>query len=181
MDPDSPVQDSVFRDAVKGVRPLVQQRVALPSKHRSINNFAVKRAAAAGLPGERGDRNPLTLEARVQVGPHEVLSWRGPGVQHGLFRRLRRGALAIEAVLDLHGRIVAEARKDLFHFIARASGGSGSCVLIVHGRGAHAQTPAKLKNCVNAWLPQHPRVLAFHSAKPADGGAGAVYALIKSA
>lgn len=178
---DGPDQDSVFRDAVRGVRPLARRPVAHPQARKGINNFAAKRAAAAGLPVEGSDRNPLTLGAQVQVGPDEVLSWRGAGVQHRAFRRLRSGSLAIEAVLDLHGRTVAEAHGDIFRFIAGAVGGPGSCVLIVHGRGARAQTSAKLKSCVNAWLPQHPRVLAFHSAKPADGGAGAVYVLIRSA
>ena len=174
-------RDAVFQDAVKGTRPLVQRRVAHPGRQQGTNNFAAKRAAAAGLPVAGDGGNTLASGAMTPVGPDEVLSWRGPGVQHGAFRRLRCGALVIEGVLDLHGRTVAEAREDVFHFVAGAGGGPGRCLVIVHGRGAGARTPAKLKSCVNAWLPQHPRVLAFHTAKPKDGGAGAVYALVKGA
>lgn len=51
-------------------------------------------------------------------------------------------------------------------------------VKIVHGKGAHTGQTL-LKTYVNGWLPQLPDVLAFVSALPRDGGAGAVYVLLR--
>jgi DNA-nicking Smr family endonuclease len=56
-------------------------------------------------------------------------------------------------------------------------------VLVVHGRGLHSkdQIPI-LKESVQAWLSQGrlaKGVLAFSSARPADGGVGAVYVLLR--
>ncbi len=57
------------------------------------------------------------------------------------------------------------------------------CVLVVHGRGLHSkdQVPV-LKDALKRWMgtarfARH--VLAFATARPHDGGAGAVYVLLK--
>ena len=57
------------------------------------------------------------------------------------------------------------------------------CVLVVHGRGLHSmdQLPV-LKDALKTWLStarfaRH--VLAFATARPVDGGAGAIYVLLR--
>ena len=57
------------------------------------------------------------------------------------------------------------------------------CVLIVHGRGLNSkdQTPV-LKERLKSWLARgRPArvVLAFTTARPCDGGAGALYVLLR--
>ena len=57
------------------------------------------------------------------------------------------------------------------------------CVLIVHGRGLNSpdQIPV-LKESLRVWLGQKrtgKTVLAFATARPQDGGAGAVYVLLR--
>ena len=56
-------------------------------------------------------------------------------------------------------------------------------MLLVHGRGLHSkdQVPV-LKEALRSWLAtarfgRH--VLAFATARPADGGAGAIYVLLR--
>ena len=56
-------------------------------------------------------------------------------------------------------------------------------MLIVHGRGLHSkdQIPV-LKDALRSWLERGPvarAVLAFTTARPHDGGAGAVYVLLR--
>ena len=63
--------------------------------------------------------------------------------------------------------------------------GGKRCVLLVHGRGLHSpdQLPV-LKEALLGWLAggRFGRlVLAFCSARPADGGAGALYVLLRRA
>jgi DNA-nicking Smr family endonuclease len=96
-------------------------------------------------------------------------------------RRLRRGLVPIEDELDLHGLSQAAARERLAEFIARSRDGGCRCVRIIHGKGyrSGARGPV-LKSAVNLWLRRHLDVMAFVSARPIDGGGGAMYVLLRS-
>ncbi|MBI4518696.1 MAG: Smr/MutS family protein [Deltaproteobacteria bacterium] len=105
------------------------------------------------------------------------------GVDPRLLRRLRAGEFAYQAHLDLHGLNAAEARTEVARFLLRAFQAGLRCVLIVHGRGLNSkdQVPV-LKSKVVSWLArgQWSRLLlAFASARPCDGGAGALYVLLR--
>lgn len=100
-----------------------------------------------------------------------------------IVRRLRKGDYSYQAHLDLHGLTRAEAKETLFAFIEGSRRKGHRCVLVVHGRGLHSkdQVPV-LKEGVQGWLSRGrlaPQVLAFTSARPHDGGAGAVYVLLR--
>ena len=95
-------------------------------------------------------------------------------------RKLSRGNFSIQAEMDLHGMIVDDARIALREFIEYAVNTELTCVRIIHGKGlGSGQSGPKLKPRVNAWLRQWDTVLAFVSARPVDGGTGAVYVLLK--
>jgi DNA-nicking Smr family endonuclease len=109
------------------------------------------------------------------------------GSAHGLdprvVRRLRRGDFAVQSHLDLHGKRRDEARAELEAFLARARQSGKRCVLVVHGRGLHSkdQVPV-LKDALKRWMTTArfaDHVLAFATARPHDGGAGAVYVLLR--
>ena len=121
--------------------------------------------------------DPFDIE-EVETGD-ELMFFR-PGVQKQTLRKLRRGQYVIERELDLHGHTVAEAKPVLNQFLTLASQNGKRCLRIIHGKGhgSKNKTPV-IKNKLNAWLQQDDRILAFCSAKPTDGGTGAVYVLIK--
>ncbi|MCP5418902.1 MAG: Smr/MutS family protein [Gammaproteobacteria bacterium] len=102
------------------------------------------------------------------------------GLQHGVLRKLRRGQFRVSATLDLHGMTVAVARQAFLAFLHDCRRNSMTCVRIIHGKGkgSHHKGPV-LKSKVNHWLRQREEVLAFCSARPVDGGTGAVYVLLK--
>jgi DNA-nicking Smr family endonuclease len=105
------------------------------------------------------------------------------GLDRRLVRRLRAGEFAYQAHLDLHGMTADEARGAVDRFLARAHQQGHRCVLIIHGRGLNSkdQVPV-LKNRLAAWLARGAwarLVLAFTSARPVDGGAGALYLLLR--
>ena len=54
------------------------------------------------------------------------------------------------------------------------------CLKIIHGKGlsSDAKLPV-LKGKVDSWLRRKGEVLAYCSARPDDGGTGAVYVLLK--
>jgi DNA-nicking Smr family endonuclease len=101
------------------------------------------------------------------------------GLQHGILRKLRRGQFAVQAELDLHGMTVPVARAALASFLSAGRREGLRCVRIVHGKGngSPGRRPV-LKSLLGGWLRRRREVLAFCSARPADGGTGAVYVLL---
>lgn len=105
------------------------------------------------------------------------------GIDRRLVRRLRAGDFAYQAHLDLHGMTAEEARVAVDQFLTRAHRQGQRCVLIIHGRGRNSkdQVPV-LKTRLAQWLARGSwarLVLAFTSARPCDGGAGALYVLLR--
>ncbi|MEM7304935.1 MAG: Smr/MutS family protein [Pseudomonadota bacterium] len=114
----------------------------------------------------------------MQIG--DILSYVQPGVQNQVFRKLKRGQYSIEAELDLHGSTKIEAQNQLNEFIADVRNQGIRCVRIIHGKGYGSSNKGPvIKPLVNRWLQQRSEILAFCSARPVDGGTGAVYVLIK--
>jgi DNA-nicking Smr family endonuclease len=105
-----------------------------------------------------------------------------PGIDRRLLVRLRRGETPVEAEVDLHGLDRRGGEAALRRALANARAEGVRCVLVVHGRGTHSQTGAVLRDAVVAWLTAPPlasAVMAFASALPRDGGAGATYVLLR--
>ena len=102
------------------------------------------------------------------------------GLQHTVLRKLRRGQFRVGAELDLHGMTVDTARMALNAFIRQVQRNRVTCVRIIHGKGnrSHNKGPV-IKGKVNRWLRLRDDVLAFCSARPMDGGTGALYVLLR--
>src|SRR5439155_8797903 len=109
------------------------------------------------------------------------------GHAHGLdaqvVRKLERGEFAVQAHVDLHGLLKEEAKLELETFLSRARQSGKRCVLVVHGRGLHSkdQVPV-LKEALKRWMSTERfarHVLALGTARPHDGGLGAVYVLLR--
>lgn len=105
------------------------------------------------------------------------------GIDRRLLRRLRSGDYAVQAHVDLHGATREEAKERVARFILESRRAGRRCVLIVHGRGLHSKDSIPvLKQAVRSWLERGQlarSVLAFATARPTDGGAGAVYVLLR--
>ncbi len=170
--------DDDFRKVVGDVKPLPEANVVRLIK-RDLSPEAVHLRRLLAQKDKSRDPNYLTTEAPTLVGPYDELSYRKPGIQHGVFKALKQGQYEPRYILDLHRRTVDQARDDVFYFIQDAMKQNERCVLILHGRGKHSDPPALLKSYCNHWLRHIPEVLAFHSAQARDGGTGAVYVMVK--
>ena len=127
-----------------------------------------------------GARELADSEWTPDIGPGDVLSFARGGVQRRELQRLRRGRLKVEADLDLHGRIVAEAVAALDHFLQDSRRCGRRCVRIVHGKGFGSRSGLPImKAHVDRWLRARSEVLAFCTATPPDGGTGALYVLLR--
>lgn len=104
-------------------------------------------------------------------------------LDHGTYRRLRRGELGVDARIDLHGKRTDEAREAVEKFLEEKRARRDRVVLVIHGRGDHSPAGVGvLRGEVAAWLSQgrpSRHVAAFATAAPEDGGEGALYVLLR--
>ncbi len=117
----------------------------------------------------------------LDIQGEDVLDYCSPGLQKSAYRKLRRGEYRCEAEIDLHGHTVTEARTAFSLFLNNCRERDIRSIRIIHGKGYSSPEGPRLKARVNSWLRQRSDVIAFHSARPADGGTGAVYVLLKAA
>ncbi|MCK9275645.1 MAG: Smr/MutS family protein [Syntrophales bacterium] len=97
-------------------------------------------------------------------------------------KRLHRGDYSIQSHLDLHGFTVKEAREALSTFIMESIALDKRTVCVIHGRGRSSPVGPVLKGKVMEWLTRSPLnkwVIAFTSARLCDGGAGAMYIMLR--
>jgi DNA-nicking Smr family endonuclease len=175
----SDAEDELFREQLQGVAPL--QAEAKVSLNRSpISDLATSARRAAAVRELEVERNFLGLDYVDKLDPYYPLDFKRPGVQHGVYRKLKQGKYPMDARLDLHRMTVEVARDEVFQFIRDALAYDLRNVLIVPGRGSHSNSvEAILKSYVNKWLPEFEEVQAFCSALPMHGGTGAVYVMLK--
>jgi DNA-nicking Smr family endonuclease len=114
------------------------------------------------------------------VSHEETLNYAAPGIQNNVITKLRKGFFGVQAEMDLHGLNSEAAKQQLLHFLHSSTQSGYRCVHIIHGKGYRsADNHPILKNHLNRWLRRHRDVQAFCSASPRQGGAGAVYVLLK--
>lgn len=169
---DNADDEDLFQEAMEGVAPLKAanrikhkpERKKIRVQHHSQDSYALK---------------DVFSDAPVEDCP-DKLSFSRSGIQPSTLKKLRQGKLAIDNTIDLHGLTVNEARDYLLEFLGECEIDGSRVLLIVHGKG-YSSPGAKpvIKPMVNRWLRELSSVLAFESAKPVDGGTGAVYVLLR--
>ncbi|MDR1395874.1 MAG: Smr/MutS family protein [Deltaproteobacteria bacterium] len=101
----------------------------------------------------------------------------------GVMEELKAGRIPYQAHLDLHGETFQRAKLTVARFVADSVSLRRRCLLLIHGRGRRsAGGVGVLKNHLEDILLRPPikkYILAFASARPVDGGAGASYILLK--
>jgi len=168
--------DLLFRQAVADARPLKPADRLEPYRKRLPARARFARDDERAVLGEILDSPSDEIEA----GSGAALSFYRDGVGGRVFRKLARGRYSIQAEIDLHGMTVPEARDALQLFLESCLKDGLTCVRVVHGKGrGSGQGGPILKRKVDAWLRQWDAVLGYVSARPADGGTGAVYVLLK--
>ncbi len=171
--PDDP--KSQFARAMKDVHKLTQDRVA-PFRPRLRPIPWQSRRDAQAVLAEMLSFTPHDID----IATGEELLFRRSGIDKETVRRMKNGYYVLEGELDLHGLTVEQARGAFAGFLHEATRQGLRCVRIIHGKGlgSEARLPV-LKGYVNRWLRQTNAVLAFCSARPEQGGTGAVTVLLK--
>ena len=170
--------DHVTRD----VAPLQGRRQPPPKPTPSVPQVPKK----AGNPAERKPAAAKPPPAAPPPPKRTALPELAPGASAGLDKRsaerLKRGQLTIDGRIDLHGMTQAEAHGALAAYLDRAQGATRRCILVITGKGRVSEQGGVLRTMVPRWLnapATRARVLAIAPAQPKDGGAGALYVLLR--
>jgi DNA-nicking Smr family endonuclease len=105
-------------------------------------------------------------------------------------KAIRRGRVAIEARVDLHGMTQDRAHTTLVRFLKKCTADGARCVLVITGKGGkrtddspYAEFGAGvLRSSLPHWLESPelaPLIIASAPAAPKDGGDGARYVLLR--
>jgi DNA-nicking Smr family endonuclease len=178
--PADPSEDEVlFEEAMEGVRridpvhripePVFRPPVTISEREHEVLQELDALVAGAG-----------ELELH---DPDDQIAARVPGLDPRVLRRLAAGEFTVQADLDLHGSDAATARGLVETFIVAAHARGLRCLRIIHGRGRGSPGGVPvLKGQLPRWLARGPArllVLAYTTATPRDGGAGATYVLLR--
>jgi DNA-nicking Smr family endonuclease len=166
----------LFREAIGHVRPLNAPEEA-PAQPRPAPEPLQFQLDEARVVDEllNGPIDPAAIEAGDEI------VYLKQGQPPRLLKRLRRGHFSVRAELDLHEMSSAVAREAIRLFLDDCRRRNELCVRIVHGKGlrSKAQGPV-LKQLTDTLLRRRADVLAFTSARPAQGGTGAVIVLLQA-
>ena len=174
-------ESALWRAAMQDVRPLRKRGFERP-RPPAAEPVAGAKAKSVPKPGPapRPAARPMPLPATPAKAHPELEHGKSAGLDRRSAERLRRGRLAIDGRLDLHGMTQAAAAERLAEFIAGAQYAGKRCVLVITGKGLAGG--GILREQVPRWLNQPPnrgRVLAFDYAQAQHGGMGALYVLLK--
>jgi len=177
---------ALFEDEMAGVRPLEadpggRAHAPPPSERPSRSRRQADDDEAYAVLADLVDGvGPFDITAT-----DEYIEGLAPGIDRRLLRKLKRGDFALQGHLDLHGLLAEDARGEVERFLDRARTDGKRCLLIVHGRGLNSKDGIPvLKERLKTWLTVgrlSKSVLCFCTARPTDGGAGAVYLLLRKA
>lgn len=105
------------------------------------------------------------------------------GLDPRLMAQLKDGLFPIQDYVDLHRLTQDAAEIRVRDFLLNSQRRGLRCVLIVHGKGLNSENHIPvLKKRMPLWLSRGPLrkiILAFSTARPYDGGTGAIYVLLK--
>lgn len=170
-------EQDLFLEELKGVAPLQLNKADIKKQATETPGKRVRRKLAET---EKADSAPLSEFIVPPLKSNDILAFKRPGIQNGVYRKFRLGQYMIEARLDLHKLTVEQARVEVFRFLKECLSYELRMVMILHGKGdRNPDKIAVIKSHLAVWLPQIDEVMAFHSAQRHHGGTGAVYIMLK--
>ena len=173
---DRDTDQTLFEQAMAGVN----------RHHRNYHSKKVEDSDTKSIPVKIAIRKTSIEVAELQAiaidqtDRGENVLFARAGLQKKQIRRLQRGEIPYEDVLDLHGMTSRQAEEMLDNFVGQACLAKSKCILVIHGKGYRSENrQGVLKPLTVHWLKESSLIQAFCSTLPRDGGTGAVYVLLK--
>jgi DNA-nicking Smr family endonuclease len=156
-------EHELWRETMRGVKPLRRAKppAAKPALPPAEPKAEPRRAPPVGT--DTSTKKPTAAQHLATLDRRSA-------------QRLKRGTLAIEARLDLHGMTQSEAHAALTRFLARAQKHGSRAVLVITGKSG------VLHGAVPRWLHEgenRDRIVATRRAHAQHGGEGALYLMLR--
>jgi DNA-nicking Smr family endonuclease len=165
-------------------------KTATPLKNKKKNRVA--RVAAPPKPAPPAKAKPdAKAEAKAAEAPKRPSHAPHTGLDRQTARKLERGALAVQARLDLHGMRQRDAHAALRKFLKWAAAKDYRHVLVITGKGSlrdaggsfyEEEARGVLRQAVPHWLSHGdlaPLIVSFSEAPRRLGGEGALYVRLR--
>ena len=184
--PDRPLDPegrALWQRVIESVRPL---------KGRKLRAAPVTKPSPKVAPAPPPVPVPVAVAKRIAAKKAPRAPEPGETLDGGWDRRLRRGVVAPDVTIDLHGYTLIDAHAELEAGLAGAIQRHARLILLVTGRPPRGSSeridgrPVRgaIRASVGNWL-QHSRhaahIAAVRSAHPRHGGAGALYIILRRA
>ena len=174
--------EHLFAEAMTGIAPLEDRGDHIAGATREPPSRDLDELEAEEVMSHLQDL--VDGEARLSIHEtDEAIEGAVEGIDPRIVTRLKKGDFSVQDHLDLHGLTREEARAEVENFIDNAMLAKKRCVLIIHGRGLGSKDrDPVLKNSLRNWFTRRglrKKILAFATARPCDGGAGAIYVLLR--
>jgi len=172
----------LFYRAMEGVRPMSEGsgREVVAVKHQVSGIKPRKKNSPKDKYLEKFLNGDIEFELEFT---DEYIQGNVKGLDPRIFRKLKAGSFSPESHLDLHGLNSEDAYFNLISFVKKNYLEGKRCLLVIPGRGKNSPLGKSiLKENLQCWITRDPLkrvVLAFCSAIPKHGGAGAVYILLR--
>ncbi|UCF84875.1 MAG: Smr/MutS family protein [Desulfobacteraceae bacterium] len=180
---DEPDETQAFLEAMSDVEPLNGSRNII-AREPNINIRPAHPAPDDELEAMAHLSDLVSGTAEMDITfSDEYIEGCVHGFDRKLMKKIKKGQFPIQDYVDLHGLTKQEAEIRIRDFLLQSHRGGLRCVLVVHGRGLNSQDNIPvLKERLPVWLRRGPAkkiVLAFSTARPYDGGTGAIYVLLR--
>jgi DNA-nicking Smr family endonuclease len=174
----------LWEHVTRDVRKARARRVRGPVKAKAVSKAEPVAPARSA---------PVRKSAPDAPPPSHVKREAPFGLDGATEERLRRGKIAPEATLDLHGLTQAQAHARLVQFVRQGHEVGNRCLLVITGKGAPAceerisgfvmperSKAGVLRMMVPRWLEELRAVVTgVQSAHQRHGGAGAFYVYLR--
>jgi DNA-nicking Smr family endonuclease len=182
-----PEEADLWSEVAQTIRPLhkARPRKGTPAPVAKVETPRAALASSADRP------LAVALSSRVPAEPLVRVTLQPPAgvvMDARAYTRMRKGRIAPESRIDLHGMTVAEAHSALIGFISRSHAAGLRLVLVITGKGKlggdsdWGRPRGVLRNQVPHWLrlpPLGPRILQVAEAHASHGGDGALYVYLR--
>ena len=167
-------------------RPQEKNTSAATLKNGPTESLSIARVAAFKIGQSVGTKTTRSSTLSAITNPYSVAALQ---MDQKAFTRLRRGKIAPESRIDLHGMTLQQAHPELIGFILRTHAAGHRLVLVITGKGKPGRDvdviPCRtgvLKHKVPQWLrlaPVSSCVLEIAEAHLKHGGGGAFYVYLR--
>jgi DNA-nicking Smr family endonuclease len=161
-------EEELLAIALAGVRPLSGPARVAPKPPAPQKVVADSKDKLKGIQGLASDQEP------------DEPDWWSGDVDPS-FLWMMGGDRPYQRALDLHGKVVEAAARDMEAAVHSARQQKQACILVIHGKGLRSAGEPRLGSAVRELLRGKLKrlVLGYSTARPEHGGTGALYVWVR--